>query len=176
MSTKSKLVWALLAVLLMAGSSAWARGHGGHGGYGGRGFARPYVYMAPFALPYFRPYPYYYAPGYYPPSYYSPYYDPGYPGVGVPVPGAPQEYIERDPAAAAQPAAPEGPPAQAGGAGAQSWGTSPSPDAWWYWCPQSRGYYPYVRECAVPWQRVAPQPPTGPVAPDAGAPPSPGSR
>jgi hypothetical protein len=31
---------------------------------------------------------------------------------------------------------------------------------WWYFCPESRAYYPYVRECAGGWQRVAPQPPS----------------
>jgi hypothetical protein len=31
---------------------------------------------------------------------------------------------------------------------------------YWYFCPQSNAYYPYVRECAGGWQRVAPQPPS----------------
>jgi hypothetical protein len=26
----------------------------------------------------------------------------------------------------------------------------------WYYCDQSGGYYPYVRECPAGWQRVAP--------------------
>jgi len=29
----------------------------------------------------------------------------------------------------------------------------------WYYCPSSSGYYPYVRSCAVAWQRVPPTPP-----------------
>ena len=29
---------------------------------------------------------------------------------------------------------------------------------YWYFCPPSQAYYPYVRQCAVDWQRVAPQP------------------
>jgi hypothetical protein len=29
---------------------------------------------------------------------------------------------------------------------------------WWYYCDQSRGYYPYVRECPTGWQRVPPAP------------------
>jgi len=33
--------------------------------------------------------------------------------------------------------------------------------AYWYYCPQSRAYYPYVQSCPGPWQRVAPQPPPG---------------
>jgi len=28
---------------------------------------------------------------------------------------------------------------------------------WWYWCNESRAYYPYVKECPAGWQRVAPQ-------------------
>ena len=25
---------------------------------------------------------------------------------------------------------------------------------YWYYCQAPRGYYPYVRQCAIPWQRV----------------------
>lgn len=31
--------------------------------------------------------------------------------------------------------------------------------AYWYYCPESSTYYPYVNQCAVPWQRVVPRPP-----------------
>lgn len=70
---------------------------------------------------------------YYRPYYYppSPYY---YPPVVVRP--APTVYIEQGQAA---------PPQQSG--------------ASWYYCPDSQTYYPYVDRCAVPWQRVAPQPP-----------------
>lgn len=34
---------------------------------------------------------------------------------------------------------------------------------WWYYCDQSRGYYPYVRECPAGWQRVPPTPPPAPA-------------
>jgi hypothetical protein len=30
---------------------------------------------------------------------------------------------------------------------------------WWYYCDQSRGYYPYVKECPGGWMRVPPTPP-----------------
>ena len=33
-----------------------------------------------------------------------------------------------------------------------------APDQYWYYCPDSETYYPYVKECASPWHRVAPQP------------------
>ena len=37
--------------------------------------------------------------------------------------------------------------------------SSPAADTgWWYYCDQSRGYYPYVRECPTGWQRVPPAP------------------
>jgi hypothetical protein len=69
--------------------------------------------------------------GYYPAPYY--YYPPYYPPAVV-APG-PTTYVERGDAA-------------------------PSPDAqaYWYYCPDSRGYYPYVKQCPGGWQKVAPQP------------------
>lgn len=76
------------------------------------------------------PYPYYYGP--YPYYYYSPYY---YPPVVVQQ--QPPVYIEQAPAPQAQQA-----PAS----------------AYWYYCADSRAYYPYVKECPAGWQRVAPQP------------------
>ena len=72
----------------------------------------------------------------YPPAWYYPppaYY---YPPVVVAPPAAPPVYIERsDPGPAA------------GG------------EYFWYYCPDSKTYYPYVKECKSPWQRVTPQPP-----------------
>ena len=73
------------------------------------------------------------APWYYPGPYYS-----SYPTVVEVAPAAPTVYMEKP--RAAQPAA-----ADAG--------------SWWYYCNESKTYYPYVRECASPWQRVAPTPP-----------------
>ena len=74
-----------------------------------------------------------YGPYYYPPYYYPPaYYYP-------PVVASPPVYVERADEQAA-PAAPE----------ASSW----------YYCPESKAYYPYVKSCPSPWQRVAPQPPS----------------
>lgn len=29
----------------------------------------------------------------------------------------------------------------------------------WYYCADSRAYYPYVKDCASPWQRVPSRPP-----------------
>jgi hypothetical protein len=72
----------------------------------------------------------------YPPPYYYPppvYYAP--PPVVV-VPAAPPVYVEH-------------PEQQAG----------PQPEYWWYYCPDSKSYYPYVKECRSQWQRVSPRPP-----------------
>lgn len=74
------------------------------------------------------------APVVFAPWYYHPpaYY---YPPAAV-VPSSPPVYIERG---NAQP--------------------EPSQQAYWYYCPEASGYYPYVRNCPGGWQRVAPQPP-----------------
>jgi hypothetical protein len=75
-------------------------------------------------------FPVYPAPYYYPPPAY--YYPP-------PVYAAP----------AAAPVYVEPPQAQA----------APQAENFWYYCPDSKTYYPYVKSCASAWQRVKPQPP-----------------
>lgn len=66
------------------------------------------------------------------------YYPPPY-YYYPPAPAQPTEYIER---------------------------IDPSEQGWWYYCEESRGYYPYVKECAAGWKRVSPTPP----APSSSAP------
>ena len=75
--------------------------------------------------------------GYYPsPYYYRPYYTyPSYYSEPVVI-QQPPVYVEQNP-----------PPAAA-----------PQSSNYWYFCADSRAYYPHVRECASGWQRVAPQP------------------
>ncbi|MDB5927157.1 MAG: hypothetical protein JWN13_6093 [Betaproteobacteria bacterium] len=71
----------------------------------------------------------------YPPPYYYPppaYYAP----PPVVVPTAPPVYVERTPAESGSPS-----------------------ESWWYYCSESKAYYPYVTECPSPWQRVPPRPP-----------------
>jgi len=82
------------------------------------------------------------APWYYPPPYYGSYpYPYPYPPAVV-VPSEPTVYIEQaPPPAAAAPAQP------------------PQP-AYWYFCRDTNAYYPYVNQCATPWERVAPRPPS----------------
>jgi hypothetical protein len=79
------------------------------------------------------------APGYwYSPYYYPPYYPHYYPPVVI-APSSPPTYIEQE---AAQPA------------------PAPAQSDWWYYCADSKAYYPYVKECPAGWQRVAPRPPS----------------
>ena len=77
--------------------------------------------------------------------YYSPYYYPRYyyPPTVV-APAAPPVYIEQGSAAPVVAPGPSAPSAQTSG-------------AFWYYCPDSRTYYPYVQSCATPWQQVVPQ-------------------
>lgn len=45
--------------------------------------------------------------------------------------------------------------------------------AWWYYCVDAKGYYPYVNECPGGWLRVAPQPtPVSADQPASGNPPA----
>jgi len=76
---------------------------------------------------------------YYPWGYpwgYPPYY---YPPV-ITVPAAPTTYIEQG--------SPQAAPA-------------PQPQNYWYYCAESKTYYPYVKDCPGSWQRVTPQPQPG---------------
>ncbi|MGB5080919.1 MAG: hypothetical protein WBO23_09265 [Burkholderiales bacterium] len=69
---------------------------------------------------------------YYPPAYYPP--------AIVTVPATPPTYIEQG--------SPQPVPAQ-------------QPQGYWYYCTDSKTYYPYVKECPGGWQHVAPQPVPG---------------
>ena len=114
-------------------------GHGHHGG-GGHGHARHggvhgFHGGGHFGLGVFiGPSFGWYYPG---PSYYYPspsYYYPSRAGV----PSAPPVYIEQEG---------EGYAAQ---------------QAYWYYCTESKTYYPYVTQCAGEWHRVPAQPPPNP--------------
>jgi hypothetical protein len=35
----------------------------------------------------------------------------------------------------------------------------PAPQNFWYYCTNPAGYYPYVKNCTVPWMQVVPTPP-----------------
>jgi hypothetical protein len=79
------------------------------------------------------PAPFFYYPRYYYPRYYYPA------PVVVPAPVSSPVYIEQSTSDAAPPSAP-----------AQSSG------AYWYYCRDAQTYYPYVQQCASPWERVVP--------------------
>ena len=90
----------------------------------------PYLYPYPYSY-YYPPYPYYY------PASYT------YLPAPVVIQQRPTVYIEQQPAPQ-----PQFQPQTQQQAGA----------GYWYYCAESRLYYPYVRECPAGWQRVAPQP------------------
>jgi hypothetical protein len=125
----------LAGAALAAAGPAEAR-HGWRGGI--------YVGVGPF-------YPFYpsYWPGYYGPGYYGGYYGSSYYGwpyyvqPPVVVAAPPTVYVERSDAAVAAPA----PVAAA----------KTPPGGFWYWCADSRGYYPSVATCASAWVPVAPR-------------------
>jgi len=76
-------------------------------------------------------------PVFWPGYFYAPYYS--YPLDYSPVVAAPSpEYVE---AGSTQPA-----PVEA--------------QAYWYYCADTKSYYPYVKQCPAGWQRVAQQPPS----------------
>jgi hypothetical protein len=114
------------------GTVAGVRGSTVHAG------ARVGVYFsAPFiASPWwYSPYPYSY-PYSYPYTYgYGPYYYP----PPVYIQEQPSVYVERQ---SPPPAAPQA-----------------QPEPYWYYCQDSKTYFPYVQTCATPWQRVVPYAP-----------------
>lgn len=89
-----------------------------------------------FGVPY--PWGWYYPPAYYPPYHYPRYYY--YPPA--PYGWAPPVYVEQATPPAAQPSA---------------------QPAYWYYCRDPAGYYPYVKECKGQWEPVSPQPTTPPA-------------
>jgi|SRR5687768_11982374 hypothetical protein len=140
---------ALISLAVLSGTSlaadsfarGWHHGHGHHRHWGGHhhhhggvrfGFA---IGVPAFGYGYYSPY---YAP------YYAPY---AYPPVvaSPPVYAEQSDYVERS-----QAEAPAAEPRQ-GRQGRQGQGS-------WYFCRDSNAYYPYVKQCATEWERVAPRP------------------
>jgi hypothetical protein len=136
-TVKTLLIAAAMLLGAMAGTNAVAGG-GWHGG-GWHGHTHVGVGVVIGA-------PYFYSPWYYPYPYYypAPYY---YPPAGYGYPSGPTSYVEQGPQESAQGQAPQQ-------------GQAPHADNYWYYCPDSKTYYPYVKQCAGGWQRVSPQPPS----------------
>ena len=134
------------------GGDGW-RGDRWHGD-GWRGSVGLYVgvpywgWAWPYAYGYPYPYGYrYYAYPYYAYPYYSyPYYDPD-PRY---VPSEPRVYVERAP---------------------QTQST-----AYWYYCTDPAGYYPYVETCSKPWMQVLPRDVPGASTAPAPSPPTSGGQ
>lgn len=79
------------------------------------------------------------------PYYAYPYYAP--PVVTQPViiqQQAPEVYVQQAPQSAPQ---------------------QPVEQAYWYFCPDPQGYYPYVKQCPKGWMKVVPTPPAAQPAP-----------
>jgi hypothetical protein len=120
------LLFAVFAGLSVSSPADARGGRHHHHGHGHSHFGVFFGFPGPF---------YYPAPVYYP---YPRYYE------TQPVYLPPPQYIEQNPPA--QPAPPtSGAPTQGAGSG-----------HYWYYCPDSRTYYPYVQTCGTQWQQVVP--------------------
>jgi len=129
-------VSASLAALFAAGALMFASTDADANGRHFRG--RVGVYLgAPLVVSpwWYGPRPYYYGYGPYPYPYYGPV-----------VREEPSVYIEQSAPEAAAPA--PAPQAQV-----------PQQQQYWYYCQDTRTYYPHVQTCASPWQRVIPHAP-----------------
>ena len=135
MKRRSKLLAVLLLLVFgaAASESAMAQHHGG------------VRFGVNIGIPLF-------GPGYYPPySYPAPAYS--YPAPPYAYPASAYSY----PAPAySYPGPAVTPP---GGYVEQGYPqAAPAPQQDWYYCPNSKSYYPYVRECPGGWQRVPSRP------------------
>jgi hypothetical protein len=145
--SRSALILAVLVVTVFVSGMAFAagsyQGSGHSGGYyrGGGHYGGSYQGGGHYGG-YYRGRGYFGWPYWglwYDPLNYYPYYYPYYYPPSVAVPSMPEEYIERS--------QPE---------------PSSTPSGVWYYCPESRTYYPYVKECPGGWQMVPAQPPSEP--------------
>jgi len=123
----------VLGTLLVLGSAATGPAWADRGYYGHGG--RGHSHGGGGVRVYLGPllWPRYYAPRVVYPSYY--------PEVVTVVPPPPTTYIERSSPAPSGPA---------------------SDSDYWYYCPSSKAYYPYVKSCSDDWLKVVPQPPSEP--------------
>lgn len=135
---KRLCVGSLVALMLLSsqmaqahppGRGGWHRGGAGVGVY----FGTPYPFFPYPYSPYAYPYPYVVSP----------------PPVIVTQP-QPQVYIEQGSDSSTPPAQVSPPAASAGNNNGQ---------AYWYFCEQANGYYPYIKDCPAGWKQVSPTPP-----------------
>lgn len=128
-----KMSLLLLSVFLLGSLSvpAYADHRSRHRSHFGLYIGPSWAYSTPY---YYQPYQHYQP---YQPYQAYPLYPPYQPAPVI-IQSAPPVYIEQTPAA---PVA-----------------TSPQASNDWYFCASTKTYYPYVKECAEPWQRVSPTP------------------
>jgi len=144
MKSVLKAVGTLVLVLFatLATSPAMAQHHGGgHGGNVRFGISLGFPLFGPayYPAPYYAYPAYGYGYGYPAPAYGYPAPAYGYPATTMGPYSAP---------AYAEQSAPQAAPAPSQATGD------------WYYCPESKAYYPYVGECPAGWQRVPAQPPS----------------
>ncbi len=124
---KAATVALLILAVLLVSAAPSLAWSRGHHWHGG---TRVFVGVGPAF--WYGPYPYWY----YPPPYYA--YPP------------PPVVVQEPPVYVQQPAV-AGPPATAPSAQTQS------VEAFWYYCPSGKGYYPSVQTCPEPWVKVPPR-------------------
>src|SRR5712691_8816759 len=128
----SSLLAIALLVVAPVPSDAWRNGGGGQGTtWRGGGQGRVFIGVGP-AFWWGAAYPWWYYPPYYA---YAPY-------AYAPYAYAPPPVIVQEP-----PVYPEAAPAP----------DSP-PQAYWYYCPSARSYYPTAPTCPEVWVKVPPRP------------------
>ena len=149
MKTKYSLLTGVLVSLMLISNLAQAHPPGHRGGW--RGGVGVYV-GSPFPF-YGPPAPFAYSYGY---PYYPYPYAYGPPQVIVTQPPQPQVYIEQGSGVTSTPEVAAPPPTQAAPTASA---TNNNSQGYWYYCEQSDGYYPYVKECPAGWKQVTPTPP-----------------
>jgi hypothetical protein len=146
----------IISVSSLATTSAFARGghFGGHGGFRSGALVAGVV-LAPWVISSMLYPPVYYGPTYYPQTYYpQPYYPPvynTYPQPSYQLQGAAPVVAPRAHSYVPQQTAAVGPPVPPAGSAPNFTGAGQS-GASWYYCAETKNYYPYVRECASLWR------------------------
>lgn len=132
--------WMLPGLLILSSLSTPASAWERGWGWGGAGFIAGAMVGAQLASPYR-------------------YYGYGYPYYAAPVVYNAAPVVVQAPQPAYVPQSP--PPRQAAPMMQASDNNS------WYYCSSAKGYYPYVKQCPEPWQRVpaSPAPPADPNQP-----------
>lgn len=122
-----RFIPALLAILVLGFSAGASAGDRGWYGSRGHGHDHHRGYRSSFSVVLGAPL--------YWPSYYRPYRPYGwYAQSPVIVQQAPVTYVQR-----------QAPPAQV------------AAQEFWYYCPETRSYYPYAQTCPSEWLQVVPQ-------------------